>query len=60
MPRNSTRTESAMKRRFQSLERKAEQLLREIKIATRELTAGSAAPMAGLRLRPQVRRRRAG
>jgi hypothetical protein len=38
------------------MEQKTERLLSEIRSAMRELTAGSAAPMAGLRLRSRIRR----
>lgn len=55
--RSQSNSHPAMRKRFQSLERKTEGLLREIKLAVRQLSAGHAAPMAGLRLRPQVRRR---
>ena len=55
-PQRNSRTTTAMRKRLRSLEQKADRLLREIKLASRQLTAGSAAPMAGLNLRSRVRR----
>jgi hypothetical protein len=56
MPPRPNPSQTAIRKRIRRLEQQTERLLGEIRLALRELTAGSAAPMAGLRLRSKVRR----
>ena len=56
MPQRSTQTPTAIRKRMKRVEQQTERLLGEIRLALRELTAGSAAPMAGLGLRSKIKR----
>lgn len=54
-----SRGTTRLQARLRGLERQSESLLQQIREVARLLTAGSAAPMAGLALRSRVRTRAA-